>query len=185
MDLAFHYTELEGQQKLLNILSNLVIPQFEIVVLCIGTDRVSGDSLGPLVGTLLTEECRYAKVYGTLKEPVHAQNLSETIDLVERKHPEAFVIAVDACLGKAANVEKIVFLNKPLKPGMGVNKDLPEVGNVNIQGIVNVGGFLPQLVIQNTRMNTIYNMSRIIAATLAQTIIAHRSFYPVFKLKQA
>ncbi len=185
MDLSFHYTEIEGQQKLLNILSNLVINQLEIVVLCVGTDRVSGDSLGPLVGTLLIEECRYAKVYGTLRDPVHAQNLSETMAVIQRNHPEAFIIAVDACLGKAANVEKIAFLNKPLKPGMGVNKDLPEVGNVNIQGIVNVGGFLPQLVIQNTRMNTIYNMAKIIAATLAQTIIAHRSFYPLLKLKQA
>lgn len=185
MDLSFHYTEIEGQQKLLNVLTNLVLNEVEIVVVCIGTDRVSGDSLGPLVGTLLTEECRHAKVYGTLRDPVHAQNLSDTIAEVKGNHPEAFVIAVDACLGRAANVEKIAFLNTPLKPGMGVNKDLPEVGHVNIQGIVNVGGFLPQLVIQNTRMNTIYNMAKIIAATLAQTIIGHRSFYPVLKLKQA
>lgn len=185
MDLSFHYSEIDEQQKLLTILSSLVMPEVEIVIVCIGTDRVSGDSLGPLVGTFLSEECRYAKVYGTLHEPVHAQNLSETIAVINRDHPEAFVIAVDACLGKAANVEKIMFLNKPLKPGTGVNKDLPEVGNVNIQGIVNVGGFLPQLVIQNTRMNTIYNMARVISATLAQTIIAHRSFYPVLKLKQA
>lgn len=185
MDLSFHYSEIEAQQKLLNILSGLVMNELEIVVVCIGTDRVSGDSLGPLVGTLLTEECRHAKVYGTLHNPVHAQNLSETIALIKKEHADAFVIAVDACLGKAANVEKIIFLDKPLKPGTGVNKDLPEVGNVNIQGIVNIGGFLPQLVIQNTRMNTIYNMAKIIAATLAQTIIAHRSYYPLLNLRQA
>lgn len=185
MDFSFHYGEIEGQQKLLKTLSSLVMEQQEVVVVCIGTDRVSGDSLGPLVGTFLKEECRYAKVYGTLHSPVHAQNLGETISLIRSLHPDAFVIAVDACLGKAINVEKIIFINRPLKPGTGVNKDLPEVGNVNIQGIVNIGGFLPQLVIQNTRMNIIYNMARVIAGTLAQTIIAHRNFYPISQLKQA
>jgi putative sporulation protein YyaC len=100
-------------------------------------------------------------------------------------HPGAFVIAVDACLGRASNVEKIIMMEKPLKPGTGVNKELPEVGDVTIQGIVNIGGFMPHLVIQNTRMNTIYNMSRVIAGTLAQTIIAHRNFTPIYQLKQA
>ena len=185
MELIFHYSDIEGQEKLLKLLSSLVMNEKEMVVVCIGTDRVSGDSLGPLVGTLLTEECRSAKVYGTLQNPVHAQNLSLTIDEISNKHPDSFIIAVDACLGKAANVEKIMFSRKPLKPGAGVNKDLPEIGHVNIQGIVNIGGFLPQLVIQNTRMNTIYNMARIISGTLAQAIIAHRCLYPVLQLKQA
>lgn len=185
MELCFHYSDIEGQNKLFNILSSIVINEQEIIIVCIGTDRVSGDSLGPMVGTLLMEECRSAKVYGTLHAPVHAQNIEETIAMIGKEHPDAFVIAVDACLGKVANVEKIMFINQPLKPGTGVHKDLPEIGNVNIQGIVNIGGFMPQLVIQNTRMNTIYNMSRIIAGTLAQIVIAHKNFYPVFQLKQA
>jgi len=185
MELSFHYGSAEGQHKLLNSLTTVVVDYTEVVVICVGTDRVSGDSLGPLVGTLLREECRYANVYGTLADPVHAQNLVETIDYIKRNHPDAFVIAVDACLGRQANVEKIVLLPKPLKPGTGVNKDLPEVGDVNIQGIVNIGGFMPQLVIQNTRMNTIYNMSKVIAGTLAQTIIAHKNFLPLYQLKEA
>lgn len=185
MDISFHYGDQEGQLNLLKTLTSLVANHHEIVIVCVGTDRVSGDSLGPLVGTLLMEECRYAKVYGTLCNPVHAQNLKETIIHLETQHPEAFVIAVDACLGRAGNVEKIIMMKKPLKPGTGVNKDLPEIGHVTIQGIVNIGGFMPHLVIQNTRMNTIYNMSRVIAGTLAQTIIAHRNFTSVYQLKQA
>lgn len=185
MELNFHYSSAEGQQKLLNALTTMVMDYSEVVIVCVGTDRVSGDSLGPLVGTLLKEACSYANVYGTLCNPVHAQNLADTIEVIRIKHPDAFVIAVDACLGRQANVEKIVLLPKPLKPGTGVNKDLPEVGHVNIQGIVNIGGFMPQLVIQNTRMHTIYNMSKVISATLAQTIIAHKNFYPLYQLKEA
>lgn len=185
MDLCFHYSDLEGQQTLLKNLTSLVMGHNEIVILCVGTDRVSGDSLGPLVGTFLLEECRYANVYGTLGSPVHAQNLKEIAALIESRHHGAFVIAVDACLGRVPNVEKIMLVKKPLKPGTGVNKDLPEVGHVNIQGIVNIGGFMPHLVIQNTRMNTIYNMARVIAGTLAQTVIAHKNFFSLFRLKRA
>jgi len=163
----------------------MILKYHELVIVCVGTDRVSGDSLGPMVGTFLAEECRYANVYGTLNNPVHAQNLADTISQVQSGHPDAFIIAVDACLGRAANIEKIMFSPKPLKPGTGVSKSLPEVGHANIQGIVNVAGFMPQLVIQNTRMNTIYNMSRVIAGTLAQTVIAHKNLFPIYRLKRA
>lgn len=182
MRLFFHYSDVRGQQKLFNTLLSSVKEYNEIVVVCIGTDRVSGDSLGPMVGTLLEEECSGARVYGTLREPVHAQNIKEIIDILEHSHQNSFIIAVDACLGKIENIENIMFANGPLKPGIGVNKKLPEVGNVNIQGIVNIGGFMPQLVIQNTRMNTVYNMSKVIAGTLARTIRVHRSSKFLLKL---
>ena len=44
--------------------------------LCIGTDRSTGDSLGPLVGhKLRRRSLRGAAVIGTLDKPVHAMNL--------------------------------------------------------------------------------------------------------------
>jgi|GEM_PF-2945695 len=36
------------------------------VILCIGTDRSTGDALGPLVGTMLSQHSLRAAVYGTL-----------------------------------------------------------------------------------------------------------------------
>ena len=59
------------------------------VLLCIGSDRVTGDSLGPMVGSALEE--RYKKsipVFGTLKMPVHALNLEETIDAIHLHFPD-------------------------------------------------------------------------------------------------
>lgn len=184
-EICFHYSDFEGQRNLLNLLTTLVMSHQELVIICVGTDRVLGDALGPLVGTFLLEECRYANVYGTLKEPVHALNLVEAVESVHKHHPNALMIAVDACLGQLTNLERIAFSKDPLKPGTGVSKDLPEVGHVNIQGIVNLAGSMSNLVIQNTRLHTVYNMARVIAGTLAQTVIAHRNFAPVVKLKRA
>lgn len=69
------------------------------VLLCIGSDRVTGDSLGPMVGSALEE--RYKKsipVFGTLKMPVHALNLEETIDAIHLHFPDHPLIAVDVPL---------------------------------------------------------------------------------------
>ena len=52
----------------------------ELVFLCIGTDRATGDCLGPLVGSRLKSLSPSTAVYGTLETPVHATNLQETLD---------------------------------------------------------------------------------------------------------
>lgn len=52
----------------------------ELVFLCIGSDRITGDSLGPLIGYQLSPYCsRVFHVYGTLDDPVHALNLPDRI----------------------------------------------------------------------------------------------------------
>ena len=51
----------------------------ELIFLCIGSDRVTGDCLGPYVGYQLFEhlDAHGIYIYGTLKEPVHALNLEK------------------------------------------------------------------------------------------------------------
>jgi putative sporulation protein YyaC len=50
-----------------------------------------------------------------------------------------------------------------IKPGSGVNKDLSPVGDMHITGIVNFGGFMDFLVLQNTRLNIVMKMADLIA----------------------
>lgn len=134
-----------------------------IVVLCIGTDRSTGDSLGPLIGTALTNRFHLNHVYGTLDSPVHAVNLVSTLDQLSDTIQNPFYLAVDACLGHHASVGEITFSSGSLRPGAGVNKKLPEVGHYHITGVVNVGGFMEYLVLQNTRLNLVYQMAEVIA----------------------
>ncbi|MBZ4652956.1 MAG: putative sporulation protein YyaC [Peptococcaceae bacterium] len=138
------------------------------VIFCIGTDRSTGDSLGPLTGMRLATLLRGSSipVYGTLDEPVHATNLQEYVNLIEKKWSGHPVIAIDACLGLAANVGTILADDKPLRPGAGVHKALPEVGNISFSGIVNVGGFMEFQVLQNTRLSLVYKMSHVIANSI-------------------
>lgn len=137
--------------------------QTPLIIMCIGTDRSTGDALGPLVGERLHKVCRYAHVLGNLEEPVHAANLIEVLDEVQNVHKNPFIIAIDASLGRSENVGTIKIAQGALKPGAGVNKNLPPVGDFHITGVVNVGGFMEYLVLQNTRLFTVMKMVDIIS----------------------
>lgn len=155
-------------QSISDLLGSLNSRQRDVVVLCIGTDRSTGDSLGPLVGTKLNQ-LNYGgfDVFGTLEQPVHAVNLVSVVESIKTRYHNPIIIAVDACLGKA---ERIGYINvKPgvLYPGTALQKSLPAVGDLHISGIVNVGGFLEHLVLQNTRLSLVVKMAEVIAYGLA------------------
>ncbi len=138
-----------------------------IIILCIGTDRSTGDCLGPLTGYKLSYISRIysnVHVYGTLEEPVHAKNLEEKIKHIYSSHNNPFVIAVDACLGKLERVGYINVAKGALKPGAGVNKDLPHIGDIHVTGVVNLGGFMEYIVLQNTRLSTVMKMADVISS---------------------
>jgi len=142
-----------------------------IVIVCIGTDRSTGDALGPLVGSNLSKyRSPFFDLYGTLEEPVHAMNLSETLQNIEKRVHNPFVIGVDACLGQVSSVGSIQVGAGPVRPGAGVNKELPPVGDIHITGIVNVGGFMEYFVLQNTRLHLVMRMSDIIAHSLFSAV---------------
>lgn len=141
------------------------------ILLCIGTDRSTGDCLGPLVGSKIDSvQQDFYLVYGTLDKPVHASNLKESLDCIYKEHRDPFIIAVDACLGRIENVGCVNLGNGSLQPGAGVNKELPPVGQIHITGIVNVGGFMEYLVLQNTRLNLVMRLADIIGGGLCKTI---------------
>ncbi len=142
-----------------------------LVVICIGTDRSTGDCLGPLVGSKLNEvEQDFYHVYGTLEDPVHARNLEEKLELIMKTHKDAIIIAIDACLGQLESVGYINIATGALKPGAGVQKSLPSFGDIHITGIVNVGGFMEYLVLQNTRLSLVMKLADLIKDGLLATI---------------
>lgn len=142
-----------------------------IIIVCVGTDRSTGDCLGPLVGSNLAKfNSPLFKIYGTLDEPVHAVNLSETLQQIDAEAKKPFIIGIDACLGQTSSVGNIQVAAGPVRPGAGVNKQLPPVGDMHITGIVNVGGFMEYFVLQNTRLSLVMKLSDIIASSLYMAI---------------
>ena len=78
------------------------------IIVCIGTDKCVGDCLGPLVGTFLEEHNFPLPVYGTLKDPIHALNLDKKLEEINKLHPNACIIGIDACIPLARFIHAII-----------------------------------------------------------------------------
>lgn len=145
----------------------------ELVFLCIGSDRITGDSLGPLIGRHLSQySWPHIFVYGTLEDPVHALNLEEIIQQIEKRHPLALIVAIDASLGSKKHIGFITLGTGPIRPGSGVNKELPHVGDIFITGIINVSGTFEHFLLQTTRLSTVINMADSISSGILSAIDA-------------
>lgn len=158
--------------ELKTLLSEKLTPSNQLIVMCIGTDRSTGDCLGPLVGDKLMKIRLFNKfkVFGNLKEPVHAKNIEQKSQEILESYSNPFIIAVDASLGRGENIGNINLINGCILPGSGVNKNLRPVGDIGITGIVNISGFMEYIILQNTRLSLVMHMADIITMALYMAI---------------
>lgn len=142
----------------------------DLLFLCIGTDRSTGDAFGPLVGTML-EELGYRHVIGTLARPFDASNLFERLNEMP---PGKVAIAIDACLGQPSSLAWYQVSNRPIAPGKSVGKQLPLLGTYSIAGIVNVDAGQKYAILQSTSLYRVMNMAKEVTAAI-------RSVFPLSK----
>lgn len=139
-----------------------------LLIVCIGTDKATGDAFGPLVGTFLKKKRKIrAIIKGTIEEPVHAKNLH----LVNTDN--YYTIAIDACLCASENhLKHYCFDYGSIRPGKGVNKNLPPIGDCSITFNVNVScPLMNYLVLQNTRLNDVYPPAELLANVIYKKLI--------------
>ncbi|MCH5162410.1 MAG: spore protease YyaC [Clostridiales bacterium] len=126
------------------------------VILCIGSDRVTGDALGPIVGQMLVERNVDAFVYGTLARPVTALNLRENVRHIRTAHTDKKVLAIDSSVGKLSDVGKIRVAFGAIAPGSADGKKLPKVGDVSITATVTD---LSKTPLSAVRLGTVYPLA--------------------------
>lgn len=165
------FSTFEFSKLLSELITARTYEQKTLVFLCIGSDRATGDCLGPIIGYKLGKiQRKNTVIYGTLENPIHAKNLTDTIDKIYSKHTNPFIVAIDASLGKSSHVGYITLGKGKLRPGAGVNKDLPEVGDIFITGIVNLSGIFDNMLLQTTRLNIVMGLADYIALGINYSI---------------
>ncbi len=135
----------------------------ELTFLCIGTDRSTGDSLGPWVGTLL-EERGFTRIIGTLQNPCDADKFPGIVPSLADRGP---IVVVDACLGRSENVGAYLVSNGPLVPAQSVNRGFPAVGAYSIAGVVNAVSLKPYWTLQSTSLYRVMGMAKDIADAIS------------------
>lgn len=153
------------------ILNNISRPSSELLILCIGSDRSTGDALGPLVGSMLQAyPLNNVKIMGTLSDPVHALNFEQKLASIDVNYTSPIILAIDASLGQKQNIGCIEIGKGSVKPGAAVQKKLPSVGDLYITGIVNIGGFMEFMVLQSTRLSLVIKLARFISWGISQSL---------------
>lgn len=138
-----------------------------VLFLCIGTDRSTGDSLGPLIGYKLKDRgLEHLEVVGTLERPVHAMNLETYQTILRIRYPNYVVVAVDASVGNMEHIGYVTLGRGALKPGLGVSKELRAVGDIFITGIVGSCGNYDPLMLQSIRLSVVMRMADCISHSI-------------------
>lgn len=145
-----------------------------LVFLCIGTPLLAGDSLGPLIGTALKNQ-GVPHVYGTLAHPVHAENIEIYRRIIKKRYRHPTIIAIDAAIGTKEQEGFITIRRGALRPGSGLGKKIPPIGNIEITGIF-------EDIEKQSNAHLAGNLSRIIAAGITNFIF-YSSFQHVLNTK--
>lgn len=141
----------------------------QTVIMCIGTDKATGDCLGPLVGSIL-EKQNIPHLYGTLKKPVHALNIEKTVRYIYSHYANPFILAVDASLGMTNHIGAINMWEGSLAPGSGISKELVNVGDISVTGIVNSYNGNGYYQLQSSKLSVVMDMAYLIGKGIIRVI---------------
>ncbi|HEY8389641.1 MAG TPA: spore protease YyaC [Clostridia bacterium] len=147
------------------------------VILCIGSDRITGDCLGPLCGHLLVNIYNTpCYVYGTLNLPVTAQNLQTTLDFIKIRHPNQKIWAIDASIGNPEDIGTIK-LTSGIYPGSFVGHKLPKAGSLGISACVASNS---SNNFQTAKLGFVYKLADKIAQAVNKSIRVHISLQKIY-----
>lgn len=162
-----HHEDIDIIESMVEILKKEI--DENTIIVCIGTDRCIGDSVGPIIGSILKNSIKNT-VYGTIDEPIHALNIFEYVEMINKKHKDKKILCIDAAVGKNENIGKILIENKPMMPGKGVGKKLPSIGNISIKPIVTNYKKDTHNNLHNVRLSYVIKISKIITQSIKEAI---------------
>lgn len=135
----------------------------DIVVVCIGSDRVLGDTVGPLTGTYISRSTPELQIYGQLGSTVAATNIKSIIKLIPK---DVITIAIDASIG--VEIDNIIIQPGSCDPGAATGKKLPSVGDITITAVIcNPPKGMEHMTLMCQPLTKIFAISEIIAKVIS------------------
>ncbi len=145
---------------------NKIKDKKDIIFCCIGTDRVIGDCVGPITGSLLKSKIDDEFIYGDLQDNLTFNNMNRKINEINSKFKNPFIVAIDAALSNEKNIGKIFVEDTGIVIGKGLNKKKRKVGQISIKVVVGKDyndNELNFITLQNVSLNNVMYLSKIIS----------------------
>ena len=169
LDLKSYNKYINFVDEFYNIIKNKIYDN--IIFVCIGTDRITGDCFGPIVGSiLLNKKIKYkipnVQILGCLEENVNFSKIEEKVIPQILKYEKPLVISIDAALSEQCNIGKIYIKNEGMELGKSLNKHMELFGDISIKAVVgknmksNKENFT---ILQNISLNEVIRLSNLVA----------------------
>ncbi len=130
------------------------------VYLCIGSDRLIFDCLGPIVGSMLKNNKSFnGYVYGTMAEPITALQVESAVKYIRRFHFGAELVVIDSAVGRPDEIGKIKCFNRGLRPALGVDKQMKVVGDRSVMGVVTTKDRVKNVNSCNVKLSSVHAMA--------------------------
>jgi putative sporulation protein YyaC len=139
----------------------------EPIFVFIGSDLHLLDCLGPLTGTLLQGREPDLQLYGTLEQPLHAQNLAQRLKTLREVSRGRCIVAVDASAGREQEIGLLRIKEGGLIPGKALYRSLPSVGQLAITGVVDTRGGLGMKPKKGQGLGLVYHMACLLSSVIS------------------
>ena len=106
----------------------------ETIFVCIGTNRVIWDSIGPYVGSYLKKKIGQKYVIGDLKSNICCK---EDFLYYYPKIKNKFIVAIDSAIAENELQGEIFITENPIVMGLGVSQYKGIIGNIGIKASIN------------------------------------------------
>ena len=140
-----------------------------IDIVCIGTTKAIGDSVGPLVGTALHSLLKDydVNIIGTVDDQVNGATLFEKLKEVRQG---STIIAVDAAIttdnSLIGTYERI---EGSLHPGAGIDKVTTDIGNISYKAYV-MSADVPEYMIMFVDKDLIHKLVQAITTDIVELV---------------
>ena len=138
-----------------------------LVILCIGTNSIIGDSIGPITGSNLKHlENEYLKIYGTMRNTLNFNNAKDVINDIYNNFLKPYIITIDAALSNRKKAGEIVLNKGYIKIGKALERSICFYSNININCVVGRNLQLKEENIEELKKvekKNIYEMSEIVS----------------------
>jgi len=150
----------------------------EIIFLCIGSSRVIGDMIGPMVGEKLknrlgNERFNKVKIYGDMKSNLNLKNANNITEKLKQIYDNPLIVTIDTALGKEEMINKIIISNGKIEIGKAIGSGIMIDSHINIKGIVGEHKIIPEKnmnVLKNAKIESVLYLSNIITKGIVDII---------------
>ena len=151
-----------------------------LIILCIGTNKVIGDSIGPIVGTNLKNDLKInmkfkdefyiknkkIKIIGDMCNNISYNNIKENIEKIDTIGEKNFIIVIDSALSSENNIGKIFIHNRGLKYAESLKRSNEIIGDMSIKAVVGKNTqnrFKNFKILKNISSQRVITMSNIVS----------------------